>query len=138
MAAFKRSKKASRTEVDELRAQVERLTAHIASLTDSQTTSTRRHDEVVGRLDSLDARITQIGSEVTHQLTELSGDIDSLGRRTDAIDGEMGRLGSLPDVVDEVRTDQVRLASEQARYEIAFRQDLAEIAERVQRSRPSS
>ena len=94
--------------------------------------------ELVTRLSSLDARIIQVGSEVTHQLGELSGDIDVLGRRADSLTDEIAHLTALPQQVDGVRTDQLRRANEQARYEIAFRQDLAELAERLQRPRPGN
>jgi chromosome segregation ATPase len=79
------------------------------------------------RLEALDRRITTISTELANQLGELSDDIDTLGKRAEA------------DTVDEaalvaLRDAQTRLASEQARYQIAFRQDLAEIAERWRRS----
>ena len=38
--------------------------------------------------------------------------------------------------LEEVRDTQVRLANEQARYQIAFRADLARLAEHLQRTRP--
>jgi hypothetical protein len=37
-------------------------------------------------------------------------------------------------VIDELRDGQVRLANEQARYQIAFREDLARLAEQLRRS----
>lgn len=137
MAVFRKSKKARQAEIDELRARLHELTSQIASLASSQTATSSQLDDVVTRLGSLDARITQVGSEVTHQLGELSGDIDALGRRTESLNDTIAHLEHLPDVVEEVRTDQVRLANEQARYEIAFRQDLAEITDRLQRPRPN-
>ena len=78
------------------------------------------------RLEALDRRITTISTELANQLGELSDDIDTLGKRTEA------------DAIDEatlveLRDAQTRLANEQARYQIAFRQDLAEIAERWRR-----
>ena len=78
------------------------------------------------RLEALDRRITTISTELANQLGELSDDIDTLGKRTEgeAIDEE---------TIVELRGAQTRLASEQARYQIAFRQDLAEIAERWRR-----
>jgi hypothetical protein len=51
-------------------------------------------------------------------LGELSSDIDALGERADT-----------------ANADQVRLANEQARYQIAFRQDLAEVAELINKKR---
>jgi len=79
------------------------------------------------RLEALDRRITTISTELANQLGELSDDIDTLGKRSEA------------DAIDEatlvaLRDAQTRLASEQARYQIAFRQDLAEIAERWRRA----
>lgn len=74
------------------------------------------------RLDEVDARITSISTELANQITELSGEIDT--------------NGSAPDmsIVDELRDTQTRLAGEQARYQIAFRQDLADLADRLKRS----
>lgn len=135
MAVFKKSKKARQAEIDELREQIRDLTSRLTELTSSQASTSGQIDELVNRLGSLDARVTQVGTEVTHQLGELSGDIDTLGRRTERLDGDLAGLVELPSTVDEVRTDQARLANEQARYEIAFRQDLAELAERLQRPR---
>ena len=92
-------------EIEAVRAQIARLTV---------------------RLEALDRRITTISTELANQLGELSDDIDTLGKRTEgeAVDEA---------TIVELRGAQTRLASEQARYQIAFRQDLAEIAERWRR-----
>jgi len=83
----------------------------------------RRLDALDARLGDLDTRITSISTELAHQITEISDDFEHLG-------------GDAPaeQVVDELRDAQTRLASEQARYQIAFRQDLAELADRLKRS----
>lgn len=138
MASFRRSKKARQSEVDGLRTEIRRLTDLITELKSSQSTTASHVDDISERLGRLDARVAQVGHEVTHQLGELSGDIDALGRRADTLNDEIARLGELPETVDEVRADQARLANEQARYEIAFRQDLAEIVDQFQRKRPSA
>jgi chromosome segregation ATPase len=78
------------------------------------------------RLEALDRRITTTSTELANQLGELSDDIDTLGKRTEAEAIDEATLV-------ELRDAQTRLASEQARYQIAFRQDLAEIAERWRR-----
>ena len=78
------------------------------------------------RLEALDRRITTISTELANQLGELSDDIDTLGKRTEAEAIDEATLV-------ELRDAQTRLAGEQARYQIAFRQDLAEIAERWQK-----
>jgi len=87
-----------------------------------------RVDAVVAQLTALDARITSVSTELANQLRELGGDIDALAERAPAPVDE----GSL----EEVRDTQVRLANEQARYQIAFRADLARLAEHLQRTRP--
>ena len=42
---------------------------------------------------------------------------------------------SLPELLTELQDAQIKLAEEQARYEIAFRQDLATLAEHVRRAK---
>src|ERR687897_60872 len=76
------------------------------------------------RLDAADDRISSIATELANQLTELSGDVESIAKEHPPTD----------DIVTEIRDEQVKLASEQARYQIAFRQDLAQLAERLRRS----
>ncbi len=93
--------------------ELEAITAQIARLT--------------VRLDALDLRITTVSTELANQLGELSGDIETLGKRTEAEAIDEATLVDL-------RDSQTRLANEQARYQIAFRQDLAEIAERWRRT----
>jgi tetrahydromethanopterin S-methyltransferase subunit G len=86
----------------------------------------------------LDQRLTNVSTELANQLSELGRDIDGLGQRLP--DGtETGTEGSVSDeVVDELRDRQVKLANEQARYEIAFRQDLATLAEQLRQARDES
>jgi hypothetical protein len=81
--------------------------------------------------------------------------VDALQARPDpspviaAVDGLRGDVGGLQSNVDDLastvkavegdaeglRTGQERLANEQARYQIAFREDLAAIADQVARKR---
>lgn len=75
------------------------------------------------KLEQVDARITSISTELANQITELSGEVESIATDRPASD----------DVVTEIRAAQVQLANEQARYQIAFRDDLAELAERLRR-----
>lgn len=75
------------------------------------------------RIDQVDARITSISTELANQLTELSNDVESLASEQPPTDA----------VVAEIRDAQVKLANEQARYQIAFKEDLAELAERLRR-----
>ena len=55
--------------------------------------------------------MTAVSTELANQLTELGHDIDG------------------------THEGQVKLANEQARYQIAFREDLARLAEETQRAR---
>ena len=75
------------------------------------------------RLEAIDARITSISTELANQITELSGDVESIAKEHPPTD----------DIVMEMRDAQVKLANEQARYQIAFREDLADLAERLKR-----
>jgi len=78
---------------------------------------------------TLDQRLTSISTELANQISELGRDIDGLGQRIpEIVDGVVS-----DEVVEALRGGQVKLANEQARYEIAFRQDLATLAEQLRR-----
>ena len=64
-----------------------------------------------------------MGSELARQLHELGDEIERLS--ADVADP------AVRDAVESLKSTQVRLATEQARYEIAFRQDLADLADRL-------
>ncbi len=113
----------------------------------------RQLGQMSDRVDSLDARLTNVSTELANQLTELSRDIDAAAERpTATLPPPMAQHSSIDDLetdelelrlaekfdmaIDEVRESQLRLATEQARYEIKFREDLAELAERLRRPRP--
>lgn len=81
-------------------------------------------DRIDARFDEVDRRITSISTELANQITEMSGELEAMGDSEPATD----------EIVDELRDAQTRLASEQARYQIAFRQDLAQLADRLKRA----
>ncbi len=82
----------------------------------------------------LDQRLTNVSIELANQLSELGRDIDGLGQRVPEVtEGVVN-----DEVVDALRGGQVKLANEQARYEIAFREDLAALAEQLRRGRSDS
>ena len=146
MSMFRRNDARMRREMDRVQTEITRLSHTVArydadrrpppapaptgdlpplpELADLRT----RVDAEVAQLTALDARITSVSTELANQLRELGGDIDALAERPVAAVDD----GSL----DEVRDTQVRLANEQARYQIAFRADLARLAEHLQRTRP--
>jgi septal ring factor EnvC (AmiA/AmiB activator) len=87
---------------------------------------TGRLDHLAAQLADLDARVTAVATELANQITELGNDID----------GRPPADGADVTVVGELRDGQVRLATEQARYQIAFREDLARLAEQLRRPLP--
>lgn len=81
------------------------------------------------RIDGVDARLVTISRELALQIDELSGELDQrLANDADADDEEIVAL------LDELRGAQERLAAEQARYQIAFRSDLADLADQLTRA----
>lgn len=92
------------------------------------------------RIGTVDARLTQVSTELANQLAELSGELDAAAARSASVDDEPvvdaeQSLGLDPELVEELLDAQERLAAEQARYQIAFRQDLADLADRLKRQR---
>ena len=109
-------------------AEIARLQDEIATMRealDRHDTSARAfHD----KLAMLDDRLTSVSTELANQISELGHDIDAIGARPPAegVDAE---------ALDAVKSGQVRLANEQARYQIAFREDLARLAQELKRPR---
>jgi uncharacterized coiled-coil DUF342 family protein len=104
-------------------------------------------DALTEATSAIDARVTGVSMELANQLTELGRDIDELNRRTsesaaaggaefDTAELEARITERLDAAIEDVLDSTERLAAEQARYEIRFRADLAELAERIRR--PSS
>jgi hypothetical protein len=124
---------------DELGSRVHRLTTRLETttppppppepvkpaITDADLDILRaRLQRLSDRLDEVDTRITSISTELANQITELSNDVESIAKEHPPTD----------DIVTEIRDAQVKLATEQARYQIAFREDLADLAERLRRA----
>ena len=109
-------------------AEVEQLRTEIVSLREA----IERHDHSArsfhDQLSTLDDRVTSVSTELANQLTELGHDIDALGAHPPT-------NGSVAETLGAVKEGQVRLASEQARYQIAFREDLARLAHELRRPR---
>ncbi|MEX1106595.1 MAG: hypothetical protein WEB78_10380 [Ilumatobacteraceae bacterium] len=78
----------------------------------------------------LDDRLQSVSTQLANQLAELGREIDSLATRETTTAVEVDDA-----VVQSLRSGQVRLATEQARYEISFREDLALLAEQVRQLR---
>lgn len=113
------SLRAVRAELDSLRAAASQRDADIAALRDK----VRLLEE---RLAGADARVTQMTTVLTNQLHEIDSELERLSTTANAASAE---------TVTELRANQVRIASEQARYAIALRQDLADLAELLRRAK---
>ncbi|MEY3576296.1 MAG: hypothetical protein EBT17_05730 [Actinobacteria bacterium] len=108
-----------RSDLDALRTALNERDADLQSVKASLSS-------VTARFSALDERVTQMASTLTNQFHELDDEIQKLAATSDAATAER---------VEHLRASQTRLASEQARYAIAFRQDLAELAELLRRVR---
>ncbi len=126
-------------EVDVLRARVESLDGiegPLAELTERVTATTDEAHQAKDQMAALDERISNVSTELANQLGELSIDIDALAKsQAHAAEKVVGEQPVSAEVIEQLHTAQVRLANEQARYEIAFRQDLAALADQLKRAR---
>jgi predicted nuclease with TOPRIM domain len=77
----------------------------------------------VERLAGIEARVSGMGSELSRQLHELGTEIEQLSQKAED--------SGVVQMMDALKESQVRLANEQARYEITFRQDLAALANKL-------
>ena len=112
---------ALQNEVNELRNQVLEATAQAE-------TERQGMASLLEKVVAMDSRITGMGAELSRQLHELGTDIEKL-QANDNDDEILNTIHTL-------KSSQIRLATEQARYEITFRQDLAALAnELLKRSR---
>ncbi|MBL6760764.1 MAG: hypothetical protein ACO3V0_02430 [Ilumatobacteraceae bacterium] len=103
-----------------LEQRVGRLDAERSELAD-------RLQEIADRAEAIDVRLTTVSTEIARQIDELGNEVsrdDSAGVDSDAV----------AEIFTELRDGQTRLANEQARYQIAFRQDLANLVEQLRRS----
>ncbi|MCU1502502.1 MAG: hypothetical protein JWM12_1856, partial [Ilumatobacteraceae bacterium] len=89
--------------------------------------------ETVARVAALDQRLTSVSTELANQLDELGHDIDAMVDLPSA-PAAPERDGLTDEQLEAVKAGQAKLANEQARYEIAFRQDLAALAEQIRKS----
>ena len=130
---FKKFRKLVVTDIDELR-------AGFAQMRNDLDVTRKQLDEMIAMNDDLmaannkviadlrllDDRLVNMGREFANQIHELATGIDGLEKHADSVSAE---------AIAELHSVQARLAAEQVRYEIAFRQDLAEIADQLRRNR---
>jgi len=109
-------------------AELERMKAELAELRAAVDQHTSSAQALRDKLAALDDRVTSASTELANQLTELGHDIDALADRPPPD-------GVAVELLAAVREGQVKLANEQVRYQIAFREDLARLAQELKRPR---
>ncbi len=121
---FSRSKK-THLAIEALTADIASLRAELETHVEQLAAEKSLRNDIADRLTVLEGRVSGMGSELSRQMHELSDEIERLSNATKSNDSDA--------VIAQLRTSQTRLATEQARYEIAFRQDLATLAEMLRR-----
>jgi DNA repair exonuclease SbcCD ATPase subunit len=107
----------------------EGLAAQMGQLAERVTATDTTARQAADHVAALEQRVDSVGTELANQLSELGRDIDGLAQHV----GDAASGGVSDEVMSALRSGQVKLANEQARYEIAFREDLAALAEHVRR-----
>ena len=126
MALFNRTPKASQSDLETLKTE-------LVALREELTKRTNALSLVTALTNGLDQKISIIDQRVTTMTTELSNQIHELGSEIETITKSSQDSVSL-EALEQLRVSQIRIANEQARYEIAFRQDLAELVEQIRRT----
>ncbi|MBI4884052.1 MAG: hypothetical protein HY826_08360, partial [Actinobacteria bacterium] len=131
----------------ELRVQVQALAERVAAtegiagriddLVQRVASSESRTHYSLEQLSAIENRLNAVSTELGNQVSELGRDIDGFeGTGAPRRNGNGASNGHVSEeVVVALQNAQVKLAAEQARYEIAFRQDLATLAEHVRRTK---
>ena len=139
------SEQARATELAELADQLRAAAATTAIPNDANTTSAAdvqavqdQVSEMAEKMSALDNRMNKVSLELANQLTELSNDLDVLLDQADtdkepSADDAVAANELVAEAIGSVQRSTEKLAAEQARYEIQFRADLAELAELFRR-----
>jgi chromosome segregation ATPase len=122
---------ALRDEIDELRsASSTALDPRLTTLEERLSTTDATATDTATRLAALDERLTNVSTELANQIGELGSDIDAIAD----LPGTSPAATGGGERIEALAIGQTKLASEQARYEIAFREDLATLAEQIRRA----
>jgi len=119
------SRKKTALVLESLAAEITVLRSEMAEHVRALETERETVCAVGDRLGLLEARVSSMGTELSRQIHELGNEIDAVAHQAD--EAGLGGMGV------SLRESQVRLAAEQARYEITFRQDLATLADQLLR-----
>lgn len=121
---------------DDLREHVHALTQRVEGLAERVETTEATSRRTAEQFTAIENRMSAVSIELANQIAELGRDLD--GNRNNGNGnghGENGNGHVSAELLAELQHAQVKLAAEQARYEIAFRQDLATLAEHVRRTK---
>ena len=121
---FSRNKQTQRA-IEALQAEVASLRVDLYQQVEQLLIEKEMARAIADRLVSLDTRVSNMGSELSRQFQELGGEIEQLAKEV--------QNSGVNEIVDTIKASQTRLANEQARYEITFRQDLAALADKLLR-----
>jgi hypothetical protein len=121
---FSRNKQTQRA-IEALQAEVASLRVDLYQQVEQLLIEKEMVRAIADRLVSLDTRVSSMGSELSRQFQELGGEIEQLAKEV--------QNSGVNEIVDTIKASQTRLANEQARYEITFRQDLAALADKLLR-----
>jgi DNA repair exonuclease SbcCD ATPase subunit len=126
------------TSLGDLSEMVQTLASRVDGLDERQRGD---HERVSLRLEELTAQfsnqLTELGNELEAGHKQMSSQLAAQEQRLEELaQRSASENGSGQDMlVEELRSNQIRIANDLARHEIAFRQDLAALAELVNKSR---
>ncbi len=126
MALFNRTPKASQSDLETLKTELVELREELTKRTNALSLVTAMTNGLDQKISIISQRVTTMTTELSHQIHELGSEIETL-TKTSQDNGSREAL-------EQLRINQIRIANEQARYEIAFRQDLAELVEQIRRA----
>jgi hypothetical protein len=130
--------------LDDVRAALEALSERVDGLDVRHTTDRER---VQARLDEITVlltnQLTELSSELEAGHASLRTQLDAQSARVEELASEAARLAEATPspadderviaLLEELRSNQVRIANDLARHEISVRQDVATLAELVKR-----
>ena len=126
MSLFNRTPKATQSDLETLKIELAELRGELTKRTNALSLVIALTNGLDQKIAIIDTRLTTMTTELSHQLHELGSEIESLAQTSQETASR--------EALEQLRVNQTRIANEQARYEIAFRQDLAEIIEQIRRT----
>ncbi len=126
MALFNRTPKASQSDLETLKTELVELREELTKRTNALSLVTAMTNGLDQKISIISQRVTTMTTELSHQIHELGSEIETLTKSS--------QDNASREALEQLRINQIRIANEQARYEIAFRQDLAELVEQIRRA----